>query len=315
VFKKSKELYHGSIHRRGRENMDLIKPRFAGTWYPGSRGECIRTMKRFDEGWETRQETEERDDKAERRFAGGIVPHAGWYFSGETAYAVYRALSRMSFTGGKNPDLFFLFGRHQRPYDSNYLLLGEGFETPLGALKVSSRAAEMLNESFDFDTEHAGVALLDNTIELQLPFIKNLFPDAEIVAVGVSPDDRAVKIGERAFEISKEMQRTACFIGSTDLTHYGPNYGFMPHGIGSDSVRWVKEDNDRTIVDVFLRAEPEKVIETALASQNACCSGAAAAAIAGVRKGGVRLGRLIAYTTSYDRHPDSSFVGYAGVLY
>ena len=56
-------------------------------------------------------------------------------------------------------------------------------------------------------------------------------------------------------------------------------------------------------------------MHTALSSHNACCPGAAAAAIAAIRRGGVERGFLVDYTTSYDRHPDSSFVGYAGVIY
>ena len=40
-----------------------------------------------------------------------------------------------------------------------------------------------------------------------------------------------------------------------------------------------------------------------------------AAAVAAVRGGGVSEGKLIAYTTSYEKNPDSNFVGYAGVVF
>ncbi|MBN2323714.1 MAG: AmmeMemoRadiSam system protein B, partial [Spirochaetes bacterium] len=48
---------------------------------------------------------------------------------------------------------------------------------------------------------------------------------------------------------------------------------------------------------------------------NACCPGAVCAAIGAVKAGGVKKGVLVTYTTSYDVRPDSSFVGYAGVVY
>jgi AmmeMemoRadiSam system protein B len=69
------------------------------------------------------------------------------------------------------------------------------------------------------------------------------------------------------------------------------------------------------IVESFLKTDAEKVVKQALASKNACCPGAASAAVAASRKLGCEKGILVTYTTSYDVHPDSSFVGYAGVVY
>lgn len=292
--------------------MALKKARFAGTWYPGTEKECIRSMKQYDEELASRFGEDELPSSG---FSGGIVPHAGWFFSGKTAYAVFRSIADRAAASGTVPDLFYVFGRHLPPGGSDYLFLDEGFETPLGPLLLASDAAEKLSMRFDFVHETAHDSVSDNTIELQLPFIKHFFPEAEIVTVGVSPDEGAVSIGEASYEIAQELGRKPCFIGSTDLTHYGPNYGFTPHGIGSQSVRWVKDCNDREVIEAFLRAEPRDVMRRALSSHNACCPGAVAAAIAAVLRGGTKKGFLIDYTTSYDRHPDSSFVGYAGVLY
>lgn len=292
--------------------MALKKPRFAGSWYPRTGRECERSMKQYDDELQSHLGEHELLSSG---IAGGIVPHAGWFFSGKTAYAVFNRIAKRAAESGTVPDLFFVFGMHLAPGGPNYLFMDDGFETPLGAIRLNREAAENLSMQFDMVRETAEDSVSDNTIELQLPFIKHLFPEAEIVTVGVSPDEKAVAIGEAAFEIARELERKPCFIGSTDLTHYGPNYGFTPQGIGKQSVRWVKEQNDREIIESFLGAKPREVIQRALASHNACCSGAAAAAIASVRRGGVEQGFLVDYTTSYDRHPDSSFVGYAGVLY
>jgi len=288
--------------------MALKKARFAGSWYPGSRGECEAAMRGYDD--------EPREiESLSSTVPGGIVPHAGWFFSGKTAYAVFKGIEERAGVSGVIPDLFFVFGMHLTPHGPNYLFVDDGFETPFGAIGVNREAALKLSTRFDFIHETAADAVSDNTIELQLPFIKHLFPEAEIVTVGVSPDEKAVAIGEAAFEIAQELGRRPCFIGTTDLTHYGPNYGFTPQGLGKQSVRWVKDQNDREIIESFLRADPREVIRTALASHNACCPGAAAAAISAVCRGGSEKGLLIDYTTSYDKHPDSSFVGYAGVIY
>jgi AmmeMemoRadiSam system protein B len=138
---------------------------------------------------------------------------------------------------------------------------------------------------------------------------------ARIVPVGVPPSGDAMEIGKAAVEISAETGRQIRIVGSTDLTHYGPNYGFSPKGTGAAAVAWVKKDNDRRIIDALLALDPQKVIEEALTRQNACCAGAAAGAVAAGNALGSEKAELVAYATSYDKHPDDSLVGYAGLVF
>ena len=282
--------------------MGYRKPDLAGAWYPGGEREVCKTIEGYIAGVQIPKEP--------YRGIGGIVPHAGWYFSGRTAFSVFYSISKKS-----SPSLIWLFGMHLPPQGPDYIFIDDGYETPLGRLPLHVEAAGMLLDSFDFLKEDSKGYSQDNTIEVQLPFVKYLFPEARIVTVGVSPARRAYEIGERAASISQELGAESCFIGSTDLTHYGPNYSFSPHGTGKDAVRWVKEENDKPIVDAFLQADWEGALHSALSRQDACCPGAVAAAIGAVRRTGIKKGVLVQYTTSYDINPDSSFVGYAGVVY
>ncbi len=52
-----------------------------------------------------------------------------------------------------------------------------------------------------------------------------------------------------------------------------------------------------------------------LNNHNACCGGAAAAAIATAKVLGANKGNKLVYTTSYDIRPDTSFVGYVGIVF
>jgi AmmeMemoRadiSam system protein B len=65
----------------------------------------------------------------------------------------------------------------------------------------------------------------------------------------------------------------------------------------------------------MLDMDAEKVISEALASQNACCAGAAATAIETARHLGADRAESIAYATSYDKSPGDSFVGYVGIVF
>ncbi len=111
------------------------------------------------------------------------------------------------------------------------------------------------------------------------------------------------------------MDLTAKVIGSTDLTHYGSNYGFTSQGRGKKAVDWVRSENDRRVINAMLALEPEKVISEALASQNACCAGAVATAIEAAKNLGADQADEIAYATSYDKNPGNNFVGYAGIVF
>jgi AmmeMemoRadiSam system protein B len=57
------------------------------------------------------------------------------------------------------------------------------------------------------------------------------------------------------------------------------------------------------------------VRDEGLRSSNACCMGAASAAVHLARLLGATRGEVLDYYTSYDVSPNASFVGYAGVVF
>ena len=281
---------------------DVRRAMFAGSWYPSHADECEREITGFL--------TEGRNIKSpERRLVGGIVPHAGWYFSGSIACNV---ISRLQSEDA--PDVIVVFGMHLHSNSNCYLMAEGAWETPFGEIPVEERLAAELVNQFSFTLETPDRFNQDNTIELQLPFIKYFFKDAKIVAMGVPPNQSSLKIGQSVIAIADQMGLTAKVIGSTDLTHYGANYGFTSKGRGSEAVEWVRNENDRRVIDAMLALAPEKVINEALASQNACCAGAAATAIEAAKHLGANQADEIAYATSYDKSPGDSFVGYVGIV-
>jgi hypothetical protein len=241
---------------------------------------------------------------------GGIVPHAGWYYSGKIACHVIKCLKN-----GTTPDTIVLFGRHLSPGSSNYMMKEGGWATPLGILDTDDDLGEKLASEFRFTMETPSRYEQDNTIELQLPFIKYFFPNVKILPLGVPPNLASLAIGERAVEIAKSMGKRVLVLGSTDLTHYGQNYGYAPKGTGKSAVDWVKNENDRRVVDLILTMDPEGVINESLKNKNACCSGAVASAISAMKKLGATKGEKLHYATSYDTQPSTSFVGYVGVVF
>jgi len=280
--------------------MDVRRAAFAGSWYPDSAAECEADIRRYIE----------KASPSDPSCLGGIVPHAGWYFSGEIACRVIHGL-----ISGPPPDVVVLFGMHLHPESPCYIMAEGAWETPFGNLSIETDVTRQLLETFSFQVETAQRHTKDNTIELQLPFIKYFFPDAKIVPLGLPPVESSLKIGVAVAEILSDFGLKARIIGSTDLTHYGFNYGYTPMGSGASAVEWVKAENDRRAVDAMLSMDSRSVIREGLANQNACCAGAAAAAIAASRAMGATRAEEVAYATSYDKQPSDSFVGYVGILF
>jgi hypothetical protein len=182
-------------------------------------------------------------------------------------------------------------------------------------LPVAENLARYLTQRLSFRIETPETPSRDNTIELQLPFIRYFFGEIPILAIGTPPSTTALDVAKTVVAGARELDLDLKIIGSTDLTHYGPNYGFTSHGQGAAAAAWVKEDNDRRFIDAALGLNPEIVLDEALRHQNACCAGAAAAAIQSALDLGASQGVLMAYTTSYEKIPGDSYVGYAGIAY
>ena len=282
--------------------MDVRQPAFAGNWYPDTVDDCRRAIEDF---------LEERPLTAlARPPLAGIVPHAGWFFSGSLACHVIGLLQE-----DPPPEILVIFGMHMHPASTPVIMTRGAWGTPLGELPIAEDLADHLAAQFDFAVESPRATNRDNTIELQLPFIRHFFGPVPIVPIGVPPSTEALRIADAVVTYAQSTGRRIKIIGSTDLTHYGPNYALTGQGRGAAAVKWVREDNDRRFIDALLALAPGRVIDEARRRQNACCAGAAAACVEAAMGLGAREGQLQAYATSHDKSPGDSFVGYAGVVY
>ncbi|MBW1780295.1 MAG: AmmeMemoRadiSam system protein B [Deltaproteobacteria bacterium] len=282
--------------------MKVRRADLAGTWYPGNPSDCRKTIEGFMDPLLPCPDTGD--------VVGGIVPHAGWVFSGKIACNVIKCLRVQD-----GPDTCIIFGRHLHQTSDSFIMAEGRWATPLGELTVDSELATELAEEFSFVVETTSRYEHDNTIEVQLPFIKYCFPTVKVIPMGLPPHPVSMEIAKRSVEISRRMGRKTVVLGSTDLTHYGYNYGYMPKGIGDEAVEWVRKVNDKRAVDVMVKMDEAAVMAESFNSHNICCPGAAASAIVAARTLGGIKARQMVYGTSYDVRPDSSFVGYVGIVF
>jgi len=278
---------------------------FSGSWYPANASDCEKEIHAFlkEPRFQPVQDV---------GYIGGIVPHAGWYFSGSLACRVISALSGPK---EKQPDVIAIFGMHMHPHSTPCIMTEGAWETPFGDIEIDSALSVPLAQKYSFNIETTSRFTPDNTIELQLPFIKYFFPDSRLIPIGVPPAAKALEIAKALAKTARDSDIALKAVGSTDLTHYGSNYGFAPAGADKNAVDWVRDENDKKAIDRMLAMDPEGLIAEGLGSGNACCSGAAGAAIAAAALLGSTKAHYVGYSSSYEKHPGDSFVGYAGVLF
>jgi len=248
---------------------------------------------------------------------GGIVPHAGWTFSGPVAGQVFAAIAAR-----RQPATFVVFGAVHRRMGSTAAIFSSGvWETPLGAIETDQRLAERIMSASSLIDDDPYAHEMEHSIEVQVPFIQHLFPNARLVAIMVQPVPEAVEVGRAVASTIKAYDADAVVVGSTDLTHYGPRYGFAPKGVGEAGVRWAKEVNDRRILDLILAMDAEAIVPEAAEHMNACGAGAAAATVAACRELGATRGYLLSHVSSYEvarrlwGESSTDAVGYAAVVF
>lgn len=245
----------------------------------------------------------------------GVVPHAGWMFSGPTAATTFVDFAQRA----RDTRAFVLLGAVHVGGVSRPTIFSTSpasWKTPLGAVPLDAAIAKALLAALRPGfVEVATEAHEDeHSIEVQLPFIAHLFPRASIVPIAVPPHPSAIELGAALAEVVR-AQPDVAIIASSDLTHYGPRYHFTPRGRGEEALAWVREVNDAAILERITELDAEALLPMARSRQNACGAGAVTAAIAAARALGATRADVLAYTTSADVRPElggrENFVGYA----
>ena len=239
--------------------------------------------------------------------AAAIAPHAGWYYSGVPAAIAVSSLDREAETVA-------LIGGHLPPGAPIRLAGEDGVKTPFGIMKIDRELRE------EFKSQSAAGAVpdrgQDNTVEVLLPMVHCFFPRAELLWLRFPQEFSSYEAGKLLAKSAAKLKKRIVVIGSTDLTHYGENYGFSPKGRGKIALDWVKNVNDAAFIKAILSGDPLRVLKHAGEDFAACSAGAVLGALGFAGKA---KARLLDYRTSADipaggETPDS-FVGYTAISF
>lgn len=157
-------------------------------------------------------------DGPDHDIIAGVVPHAGYVYSGATAADFYRSIEGMDF------DAVILVGpAHQVSFTGFSVYDGSAYTTPLGRVPVAEDIARRLRDSHPAASFHSRAHEAEHCLEVHLPFLqKVLEPGFGIVPVltgGAEPD--ALRYMAELL-LSEACESRVLVIASSDLSHYPP---------------------------------------------------------------------------------------------
>lgn len=228
-----------------------------------------------------------------------VVPHAGWFFSGDLAF---RAIEEMD----PKIDCILLCGGHLSASSPVYCWEDPVIYTPLGVFDTDIEKLNILRENIPMTHDPQP----DNSVEILLPMIRYHFKEAKIIVLRIPP--RIKVVGDLIASCS-QLNGHIGIIGSTDLTHYGPNYGhYLP---GNPSAEEVLEKYDRPGLDKLSEYDLEGSLNWTSKNHSACSWGGALAAGMWAQNNGIPHGRVLEMKSSYFVSPSTSFVSYGTVVF
>lgn len=284
----------------------LRKACVAGQFYSSNRGGLITEIENcFKSDIGPNKLPEPLKPGSTDRFKGGVVPHAGYYYSGHEAAHTYLRMYELGL-----PDTVIIIGPCHRSFSDAEIGVypGDGFETPFGVCDIDTDLASKIagKRPFKFDEN---VHCFEHSIEVQLPFLQYIYEKArkqlKIVPLCVADQglDTALLAAGAISEITGGLfEKKVALIASSDFSHYIP----------ADVARKI----DRYAIDEILRLDVEKMYEMIDKYDISMCGyGPITICIESLRKLYDIEPTLLKYGSSGDVRPMPEVVGYAAISF
>jgi AmmeMemoRadiSam system protein B len=194
-----------------------LGPAVAGTWYPAEEASLARTV---DDLLEAASGETESDSG---RIVALIGPHAGYVYSGRVAGEGFRGLR------GQEVGRVILIGpSHYEAFTGAVVPEADAYRTPLGDVELDGVAIETLARhpritasNRPFGPEHS--------LESEIPFLQRvLAPGWRLIPLLLGSGASGAVAQEIANALRPLLDETTLVVVSSDFTHYGPRFGYVP---------------------------------------------------------------------------------------
>jgi len=203
-------------------------PAYAGSWYEADGSKLKAQLQTF-----LNKATPAVAERSSAILSGGnapvtrpvlavVVPHAGYVYSGQAAAYAYKSVQ-----GQPVKRIFLLGPSHHVALRGAALPMSVTFATPLGDLEVDRETVELL-KSYPMFTKSNEVHKVEHSLEMQLPYIKEVFPEAKIVPIVVGQLSDDIEVRLLAEILKGYVAQGDLIVVSSDFTHFGPRYDYQP---------------------------------------------------------------------------------------
>jgi AmmeMemoRadiSam system protein B len=195
--------------------MEYIRPpAVAGSFYPSDPDELSRLL---DDCFFTSPLGPRGAKTASPSLVAGMVPHAGYAFSGACAAHLYAHLD-------KSIQRVILLGiNHWAQGHRAALSSWDAWQTPLGNVPVDQELNNYFAERLSFLEKEKSAHSREHSIEVQLPFLQRTLGDFTIVPISLSSLSReeSAELGAAIAEAVETCSNArAVILASSDLSHY-----------------------------------------------------------------------------------------------
>jgi MEMO1 family protein len=197
--------------------MDRIRPAsVAGSFYPSEAEELGRLI---DECFESSPLGPQGDRSPSLSLIGGLVPHAGYVYSGPCAAHFYARLDTSI------QRVILLGVNHQARGHRAALSPADFWQTPLGTVSIDQELSHLLQDEVNFLKQDEAAHAREHSIEVQLPFLQSVLGDFSLVPISLAhiAIEECVELGTAIADLlrnNNQSETRTVMMASSDLSHY-----------------------------------------------------------------------------------------------
>jgi AmmeMemoRadiSam system protein B len=278
-------IVNGPVATAGGE---VRPPAVAGRFYPGEPNELAKLV----------DECLPRENALAKAWPAIMLPHAGLIFSG--------AIAAKTLARTRIPSTVIVIGPKHTPQGVEWAVAPHAaWSIPGANIASDPELAKRLCEAIPGLELDAAAHAQEHGIEVELPFIARLAPQAKVVGIAIGGGDlqRCRQFAAGLTNVIKSLPEAPLLVISSDMNHYA-----------SDA-------ENRRLDEIALAAmetlDPAKLFETVTSKHISMCGVLPAVMVMETLRnlGQLRRSERVAYATSGDVSGDlSRVVGYAGML-
>ena len=249
------------------------------------------------------------------RVVGGVVPHAGYRYSGPCAAWFYLELGER--LGGV--DTVVVVGTNHTGYGGVYTttLKFLRWRTPLGVVEVDVEFTRELLKSVDVLVDDPWAHYEEHSVEVQLPFLQYLYGDGfRLVPIVAREADveAAAALAKGIAGVAEALGRRVVVLASSDFTHHGPMYGYV---VFTENVAENVRRLDESIIEYIVALDTEGFLKRIRETGATVCGVGAIAALMEYAKivGVSRVEKLCYYNSGELTGDEDIVVGYASIAF